>query len=276
MFCAAARARRGSRWARSSRFWSLVYAWTVIMSPDTIPKASSSTLIIGTKQLVVHEALEMMTWRAGSNSSSLTPTTNVPSTPLAGAVMITRDAPPSRWLAAASRVVNRPVDSTTTDTPSSAHGSRAGSRSAKTRIEREPTTNWSPSTLTGSLRRPWVESYRKRWALVSTEVMSLIATTSTSAPLARTLRRKLRPMRPKPLMPTRTMSLPPLVVYISRSESACANLAGSCTRPLGPERGRSTTGSSRRPRGIPQEVSQSTISTSTPCWCRAATWAATS
>ncbi len=58
MLTAAARARRRSLWGRSSRFWSLVKAWTVVISPLSTPKASSSTLTMGTKQLVVHEALE--------------------------------------------------------------------------------------------------------------------------------------------------------------------------------------------------------------------------
>ena len=40
---------------------------------------------------------------------------------------------------------------------------------------------------------------------VSTEPRSLTATNSTSAPAACAARKKLRPMRPKPLMPTRTV-----------------------------------------------------------------------
>ena len=63
------------------------------MSPLSTPKASSSTLTMGTKQLVVHEALETTTSWAGSNSSSLTPITKVASTSVAGAEMMTRLAP---------------------------------------------------------------------------------------------------------------------------------------------------------------------------------------
>ncbi len=59
------------------------------MRPFSTPKASSSTLIMGTKQLVVQEALETTLWASGSNVSSLTPTTKVASAPLAGALMIT-------------------------------------------------------------------------------------------------------------------------------------------------------------------------------------------
>ena len=66
MFAAAARARRGSLCARSSRFWSFVYACTVVMSPLTISKASSITFTIGTKQFVVHDPFEITTSVAGS------------------------------------------------------------------------------------------------------------------------------------------------------------------------------------------------------------------
>ena len=79
MLTAAPRARRGSLWVRSSRFWSLVYACTVVISPLTITKASSSTLTMGTKQFVVHEALETTMSFSGSKSWSLTPMTKVAS-----------------------------------------------------------------------------------------------------------------------------------------------------------------------------------------------------
>ena len=52
---------------------------------------------MGTKQFVVHEALETILCLAGSKVSSLTPTTKVASTLVAGAEMITRGAPPSMW-----------------------------------------------------------------------------------------------------------------------------------------------------------------------------------
>ena len=59
------------------------------MRPFSTPKASSRTLIIGTKQLVVHEAFETTLWAAASKVSSLTPTTKVASALVAGAEMIT-------------------------------------------------------------------------------------------------------------------------------------------------------------------------------------------
>src|SRR6266540_4229853 len=55
------------------------------MKPRSMPKASSSTLAIGTTELVVQDALEMMSWLAGSYLESLTPITMVTSSPLAGA-----------------------------------------------------------------------------------------------------------------------------------------------------------------------------------------------
>ena len=43
MFSAAARARRRSRWDASSRRWSPVYEWVVVMVPLMIPNLSSRT-----------------------------------------------------------------------------------------------------------------------------------------------------------------------------------------------------------------------------------------
>ena len=62
--------------------------------PLTMPKLSWSTLASGATQLVVQDALLMMWWLAGSYLSSLTPMTKVPSSPLAGAEMMTFLAPP--------------------------------------------------------------------------------------------------------------------------------------------------------------------------------------
>ena len=59
-----------------------------------MPNASCSTLAIGARQFVVHDALEMMWCVAGSYLSSLTPMTTVMSSPLAGAEMMTFFAPP--------------------------------------------------------------------------------------------------------------------------------------------------------------------------------------
>src|SRR5512139_234823 len=55
------------------------------------------------------------------------------------------------------------------------------------------------------------ESYLRRWAISATLPRSLAATISTSAPDCFTARKKLRPIRPKPLTPTRMVIgvLPP-------------------------------------------------------------------
>ncbi len=100
------------------------------MSPASTPKASSSTLTIGTKQFVVHEAFEMTRCVAGSKSPSLTPITKVASASDEGAEMMTNFAPAARCALAVSRVVKMPVDSITTSTSSSPHGRSAGLRSA--------------------------------------------------------------------------------------------------------------------------------------------------
>src|SRR5690242_6875678 len=101
-----------------------------------MPIFSCSTLASGARQLVVQEAFEMMV-SVDLILSSLTPNTKVPSTSVPGAEMITFFAPAARCAAALSRLVNRPVDSITTSTPSSFHGSFDGSRSAHTLM-------WSP------------------------------------------------------------------------------------------------------------------------------------
>ena len=100
---AAARARRRSLCGRSSRFWSFVYEWIVVIHPLRMPNRSWITLATGARQLVVHDALEMMWCVDGSYVSSFTPSTTVMSGPLAGAVMMTFFAPAVRCLAAPSR-----------------------------------------------------------------------------------------------------------------------------------------------------------------------------
>ena len=65
---------------------------------------------------------------------------------LAGAEMITFLAPPSRWALALVASVKKPVDSMTTSTPRSPHGSCAGSLSARILMPSLPT--WMPSSLT--------------------------------------------------------------------------------------------------------------------------------
>ena len=135
---------------------------------------------MGTKQFVVQDAFDTTVWTVGSKSESLTPTTKVASAPEHGAETSTRGAPPSRWRAAASRLVKIPVDSTTTSTPRSPHGRSSGLRTDRTRSESSPTLSTSPPTDTSTPRRPWTESWLSRWAMVSMDPRSLTATTSRS------------------------------------------------------------------------------------------------
>src|SRR5581483_11168225 len=168
-----------------------------------MPNVWCSTFASGARQLVVHDALEMIWCFAGSYCSSLTPRTTLKSGPLAGAVITTFFAPAAMCLAAASRLVKSPVDSKTMSTPRSFHGSFAGSRF-------ESTLNSSPSTeiescfaSTLACRLPRTESYFRRCASVCALVRSFTATKSMFAsPSA--ARMMFRPIRPNPLMPTFT------------------------------------------------------------------------
>ena len=63
---AAARARRRSLCGRSRICWSFVYAWMVVMKPDSMPHASLRTLASGATQFVVQEAFETIRCCSGS------------------------------------------------------------------------------------------------------------------------------------------------------------------------------------------------------------------
>src|SRR5580704_13358794 len=91
------------------------------------PNLPCRTAITGVIQLVVHDAFEITCWPV--YLSWLTPMTNVGVMPssLAGAEMMTFFAPARRCAEAASVVMNRPVDSSTTSTLRSRHGNVDGS-----------------------------------------------------------------------------------------------------------------------------------------------------
>ena len=76
--------------------------------------------------------------------------------------MITLRAPATRWAATLSRVRNLPVDSMTTSTPSSSHGSAAGSASPKT--ETSLPSRWiaSPRALDGA-RKAAVDAVARQY-----------------------------------------------------------------------------------------------------------------
>ena len=148
----------------------------------------------------------MMLWRSGSYSRSFTPSTTVRSGSVAGAEMTTFFAPASRCFWAEARSVKSPVDSIATSTPSSPQGSSAGSRTLTNLI------SWSPARMkpspasTGRSSVPSTESCFSRCAIVFVSPMSFAATSSKSPPRARWARKKFRPIRPNPLIPTLIMS----------------------------------------------------------------------
>ena len=127
---------------------------------------------------------------------------------VAGAEMITFFAPASRCLAASSRFVNRPVDSITTSTPRSPQGSAAGIALGE---HLDPLAVDDDRVV--AARRPRPGSARGRVVLeqvgerAARRVMSLTATNSRSAPASWAARNRLRPIRPKPLIPTFTFAI---------------------------------------------------------------------
>ena len=133
-----------------------VTAWTVDISPFSMPYFSWMIFANGARQLVVHDAFETIVCPA--YSASLTPITNIGASP-DGAEITTFLAPPFMWSPAFSSEVKTPVDSTTKSAPAAPHGIAAGSFSADTATF-WPSTEMPPSTTStvpGNL--PCVESY---------------------------------------------------------------------------------------------------------------------
>src|SRR5215469_6954964 len=134
--------------------------------------------------------------------------TKVASGSVAGAEMMTFFTGPRMCWRASSALVKSPVDSTTMETPTEAQSSCPGSFTLKT-LKHLPSTAMESSvcvTLFGRL--PRIESYLSKCASVLESVMSFTATISIAgSPSA--ARKILRPMRPKPLMPTLTAMSPP-------------------------------------------------------------------
>ena len=101
-------------------------------------------------------------------------------------------------------LMNTPVPSMTKSTPISPQGSLVGSRFETTRMDLPSTLMCSSSTsLTSAGNVPKIVSYLSRWLACLTPPESFSATTSRlefSRPCQQ--RRKLRPIRPNPLMPT--------------------------------------------------------------------------
>src|SRR6266571_1351981 len=183
----------------------------VVIVPLLMPKVSCRTLATGARQFVVHEAFETTLCFAVSYVLSFTPRTKVASGPSAGAEIITFFTGARRFFFASGPLVKRPVDSTTMSAPTDAQLISAGSFTLKT-LKLFPSTAMVSSvcvTLCGRL--PRTESYFKRCARVFASVMSLTATNWMSLSSS-AVRMMLRPMRPKPLMPTLMGILPPMGV----------------------------------------------------------------
>src|SRR5690606_12043524 len=101
----------------------------VVIKPVTMPKPLCNGCTNGAKPLVVHDAFDTTVW-LDLSTSWFTPYTTVASTSLPpGAEINTFLAPAFKCALAASLVVKRPVQSSTTSTFSSAQGNLVGSRS---------------------------------------------------------------------------------------------------------------------------------------------------
>src|SRR6202046_3548498 len=112
--------------------------------------------------------------------------------------------------------------------PTSAQGSLAGSRSAQTLIF-FPSTEMKSSPASILLGRlPRIESYLSRCASVAGLVKSFTATKSISV-FPRVARKTLRPMRPKPLMPTLTAICLLLGLYEAKVQIESRSEAEICS-----------------------------------------------
>ena len=99
----------------------------VVIHPLRMPKRSWMTLASGARQFVVHDAFEMMLVLRRVVAVVVDAQHERDIGALGGAVTMTFFAPASMCFAAPSRAVKMPVDSNTTCTPRSFHGSCAGS-----------------------------------------------------------------------------------------------------------------------------------------------------
>src|SRR5258708_23233632 len=88
--------------------------------------------------------------------------------------------------------------------------------------------------------RPWTESKRSKWALVSTGPRSLMPTTSISVrPDSAMARSTLRPIRPNPLIATRiAMLVSPLIANADPAEQLSGGAEGGSPGSAGRERTR--------------------------------------
>src|SRR5487761_17611 len=106
----------------------------VVIVPTTIPNVSTSTFATGARQFVVQEAFETTWCFAGSYAFSFTPSTNVQSGSVAGAVINTFLTDPRICLRASGPLVNTPDASTTICAPVEDQSSKVKSFTLETWI----------------------------------------------------------------------------------------------------------------------------------------------
>ena len=201
--------------------WSFVYAWIVVMKPCSIVNSSCSTLASGATQLVVHEAFEI-TWCAPGRSVVVHPEDHRHVGALGG-------RGDHHLLGASVEVLRGAV----------AVGEEAG------RLDHHVHAEIAPGQIAGVALRQDLELLAidgdravahldvlaeraedgvdlSRCAIVAASPRSLAATTSKSPPRWRCDRKKLRPIRPKPLIPTRiaTYASPSLTARVYRRSDA--------------------------------------------------------
>merc|ERR1712039_524102 len=135
-----------------------VMAWTVVIKPLLIPKASLIAFTTGASPLVVQEA-RLTAVILESYVSWFTPMTMVWESSLAGAENTTFFAPAFRCGWIFSVVKNTPVDSQTYSAPCSVNGISAGSRVCDKATFLPSITRESPSATMVPSYLPWMESY---------------------------------------------------------------------------------------------------------------------
>ena len=178
----------------------------MVSRPFSMPQLSLSTLATGARPLVVQEALEMMWCLAGSYFSSFTPSTMVMSSFLAGAEMITFFAAGvdvRLGLGGVGEEAGGLDDDLRADLAPGDLGRGRARRRPESACRRSTKSSSSTTSTVPRSGRSCCRSLN-RWALVAVSMRSLMATTSMSSGCrSRIAFRPWRPIRPKPLMPTR-------------------------------------------------------------------------
>ena len=178
------------------------------MVPLTILNSSLTTLATGARQFVVQEAFEIMWCFAASYFSWFTPSTSVMSSFFAGAEMITFFTVPRMCFLASLASVKCPVDSTTTCAPTDSQGSAPGSRSLNTLMVLPSIVMLSAPG--GNLVREIAENRVVLQQMgQSLRIRQIVDRDDIDVRILQRSAKTLRPMRPKPLMPTLIAIFPP-------------------------------------------------------------------